>query len=220
MWWSYDIAHEQHDEKGKKRWETVDSATSVEPFALVDADDARCLVGPVKAEVTPTARTVWYGSSSWPAGPPPEKSQILETGSYRYTERLLGVGAQVCVMGELRSHSELGDVNAAIAKKLHEWKQDQPALLARFDADHDGRLNEAEWQTARQAAAEECRTQALQSAITRESVISEPTNGEPFIVAPLSERQLEQREKLFAGLYLVLGLLGVILCGWALQHAI
>jgi hypothetical protein len=219
VWWSYEIAHEEHDAKGRRYWETTDSRSSVEPFALVDADAARCLVGPVKAEITPTLHSVWYGATSWPmAGPPESGGVLLRLGSWRYTERLLGVGAGVCVMGEFRSHSELGDVNAAIAAKLHEWKQDQQALLARFDLDHDGKLSAAEWETVRQAAARESQSETLQSAITRESVISEPSNGEPFLIAPLTEAALERREKLFAGLYLALGLIGVVVCGWAIRH--
>jgi hypothetical protein len=219
VWWAYEIAHEERDSKGNTHWHTTDSGSSVEPFALVDDDDARCLVGPVKAEITPTMRSVWYGSNSWPATGPPESSSLLHFGSWRYTERLLGVGERVCVMGEFRSHSEVGDVNAAILAKLHEWKQDQQALLTRFDLDHDGKLSAAEWEAARAAAAKECQTQAMQSPIVRESVISEPTNGEPFLVAPLSEAALERREKLFAGLYLALGLIGVIVCAWAIRHA-
>jgi hypothetical protein len=219
VWWSYEIAHEERDSKGNRRWSTTDSASSVEPFALLDENDARCLVGPVKAEITPTVRNVWYGATSWPMTGPPEASSLLQQfGSWRYTERLLGVGAHVCVMGEFRSHSEVGDVNGAIAAKLHEWKQDQQALLARFDLDHDGKLSAAEWETVRQAAARESQSETLQSAITRESVISEPSNGEPFLIAPLTEAALERREKLFAGLYLALGLIGVVVCGWAIRH--
>ena len=219
VWWAYEIAHEERDSKGNRRWQTTDSRSSVEPFALVDDDQARCLVGPVKAEITPTVRSVWYGATSWPMSGPPESRSLLRLGSWRYTERLLAVGARVCVLGEFRSHSETGDLNATIAAKLHEWKQDQQSLLARFDLDHDGKLSDAEWDAARQAAARECQTQTLQSAIVRESVISEPTNGEPFLIAPLSEAALERREKLFASLYLALGLAGVIVCAWAMRHA-
>ena len=219
VWWSYEIAHEEHDSKGNRRWVTSDSGASVEPFALVDDDDGQCLVGPVKAEITPTAHNVWYGSTSWPTTAPPESgSLLLHEGGWRYTERLLGVGARVCVMGDFRSHSEVGDVSAAIAAKLHEWKQDQQGLLARFDQDHDGRLSAAEWDAARQAAASECQAQTLQATIARVSVIGEPVNGEPFLIAPLSEAALERREKLFAGLYLALGFVGVLVCAWALRH--
>ena len=219
VWWDYEIAQEQRDSKGNVHWRTVESAASVELFALVDDDDSRCLVGPVQAEVTPTTRNVWYGSESHPAGPPPESTPLLHMGEWRYTERLLGVGERVCVLGEFRSHSEVGDRDAATAAKLHEWKQDQQSLLARFDADHDGKLNAAEWEAARQGAASESQDAMLRSAIARVSVISQPANGEPFLIAPLSAADLEKREKLFAALYFVLGLLGVIVCGWAIRGA-
>ena len=218
VWWAYEIAEEQRDSRDNARWRTVESAASVELFALVDDDGSRCLVGPVSAEITPTVRNVWYGTRARPAGPPPDSSPLLHSGGWRYTERLLGVGERLCVMGELRSRSELGDVNAAAAK-LHEWKQDQSSLLARFDVDHDGKLDAAEWEAARLAAARESQTQTLQSAISRESVISEPANGEPFLIAPLSASQLQKREQLFAGLYFLLGLAGVIVCAWAIANA-
>jgi hypothetical protein len=219
VWWAYEVAEEQRDSKGNAHWHTVESAASVELFALVDDDGSRCLVGPVSAEITPTVRNVWYGTGSRPAGLPPDSSPLLHTGGWRYTERLLGVGERLCVMGELRSHSEVGDVDAAATAKLHEWKQDQRSLLARFDLDHDGKLDAAEWEAARLAAVRDSQTQTLQSAISRESVISEPVNGEPFLIAPLSASQLEKREQLFAGLYFLLGLIGVIVCAWAIGQA-
>ena len=219
VWWSYEIAHEEHDSKGNRRWQTIDSRSSVDTFALIDDDEARCLVGPVKAEITPTVSNVWYGATSWPMAGPPAAAGFLRLGSWRYTERILGVGSRVCVLGELRSHSEVGDPGGRAAAKLHEWKQDQRALLARFDLDHDGKLSDAEWQAAREAAAHESQQQVLESSIARESVISQPLNGEPFLVAPLSESALERREKLFAGLYFGLGLLGVVVCAWAIRHS-
>jgi hypothetical protein len=218
VWWDYQIAREERDSKGRSSWHTIENATSVELFVLEDGD-AQCLVGPVKAEVTPTVHNVWYGPEPRPAGPPPAVNVLLVGGPYRYTERLLGIGAQVSVMGELRSRSETGDLSAATASKLHEWKQDQQSLLARFDLDHDGRLNAAEWEAARAAAARECQTQTLQSAIERESVISEPTNGEPFLIAPMSPESLERREKRYVWFYLVLGIVCVTVCAWALYHA-
>lgn len=219
VWWGYEIAHKERDSKGNARWHTVDRASSVELFVLAD-EDARCLVGPVGAEITATIRDVWYGSASWPtAGPPIGGSGLLHSGDWRYTEKLLGVGERVCVMGEFRSHSETGaNVAAAAAAKLHEWKSDQRALLARFDTDHDGRLDATEWDAARQAAIREVQGEALNSPVSRVSVISQPTNGEPFLVASLSDAQLESRERRFAALDFALGLLFVIVFAWALIH--
>lgn len=218
VWWSYEIAHRERDSKGNTHWRTLESAASVELFVLAD-EDAQCLVGPVKAEITPTLHDVWYGAASRPASPPSGGSALLHSGEWRYTERLLGVGESLCVMGELRSHSETGgDLAAAVAAKLHEWKNDQRSLLERFDADRDGRLDAGEWEAARQAAVREVQAGALASPISRVSVISEPTNGEPFLVAPLTDAQLERRERRFATLDFTLGLLGVIVCAWALVH--
>jgi hypothetical protein len=220
VWWDFQVAEERRDSRGRKYWDTIERATSVEPFVLADAD-SHCLVGPVHADVTPTLHDVWYGESSRPMGPPPlERTALFSSGPYRYTERLLGVGSQLCVLGELRSHSETGDVSAAIAARLHEWKQDQKALLARFDADHDGMLSAAEWDAARAAAARECEAQNLSADIARVSVIAQPSNGRPFLIAPMSPEKLERRERYRAWLYFGCGLLCVVVCAWALTRAL
>lgn len=220
VWWDFVIAQEETDSKGNRHWREAERATSVELFVLQDDDGARCLVGPVTAEVTPTDKNVWYGALPRPVGPLPESHPLLDSGEWRYTERLLEVGAHLCVMGELRSHSEVGDVNAATAQKLREWKQDQQSLLARFDTNHDGRLDAAEWEAARRAAASEAQTQTLGADIARTSVITEPRNGEPFLIAPLSSGELEKRERRYAALYFVVGLIGVCVCAWSLSHVL
>jgi hypothetical protein len=218
VWWDFKIAEERRDSRGRVEWHTVESATSVELFVLAE-DDAECLVGPVKAEVTPSRVNTWYGNSTRPIGGPPVVNTALLMGPYRYTEQLLEVGAQLCVAGELRSHSETGDLAAATAAKLHEWKQDQQGLLARFDADHDGGLSAAEWENARRAAAQECEAQKLQSHIERVSVVSEPADGRPFLISPLGPERMERREKRMAWLYFALGLVCVCVCAWALRQA-
>lgn len=218
VWWDFKVAEQERDSKGRVEWRTVESATSVELFEIAD-DDAQCLVGPVQAEVTPSRVNTWYGNESRPAGPPPPVNTALLMGAYRYTESLLEVGARVCVVGELRSHSETGDLAAATAARLHEWKQDQHSLLARFDADHDGRLSAAEWEAARQAAARECETQKLQSNIERVSVISEPADGRPFLISTAGPERMEKREQRMAWFYFALGLLCVWVCAWALRQA-
>jgi len=218
VWWDFKVAREQRDSRGRAEWHTVETATSVETFVLAD-DDAECLIGPVRAEVTPTVHNTWYGSESRPLSGPPPVNLALLTGPYRYTERLIEVGAALCVIGELRSRSETGDLAAALAAKLHEWKQDPQRLLARFDADHDGQLNAAEWEAARTAAAQECESQKLASDIARVSVISEPADGRPYLIAPLTPEGLERRERLRAWAFLVLGLLCVWGCAWALNKA-
>jgi hypothetical protein len=217
VWWRYEIAHRIRNSKGETRWETIDSGASVSLFALADAD-AECLVGPVNAEITPTLHDVWYGATPRPSGPPALNSGLLDTRDFRYTEWLLRVGDQLSVVGELRSQSEVGDTGAATAALLGRWKHDQQALLARFDRNHDGRIDAVEWDAARQAAAEESGRQSLGTPITRMTVISQPVGGEPFLIAALDDAHLIRREKLHAALYFGLGLLCVLLCAWTIEH--
>jgi E3 Ubiquitin ligase len=219
VWWDFKICHEERDAKGNTRWETVERGSSVELFALVDEDGAQCLVGPVRAEVTPTISNTWYGSTARPSGALPATSKFLNYGEWRYTERLLGVGEQVCVLGELRSHSETGDLNAATAEKLRRWKQDPQALLARFDKNRDGHIDSDEWDAARAAAATEAQQELLNSNISRTSVITEPTNGEPFLVAPLTQSQLVRREQLYAVLFFMLGIASLFVSVWTWEHS-
>ena len=218
VWWDFRVAEQYRDSRGRTEWRTVESATSVELFVLAD-DDAQCLVGPVRAEVTPSRSNTWYGSESRPLSGPPAVNTALLMGSFRYTESLLDVDAELCVAGELRSHSETGDLPAALAAKLHEWKQDPQRLLERFDADRDGQLNAAEWDAARAAAAQECEAQKLSSDIARISVISEPADGRPFLISPRGPAGMEKREWRMAWLYFALGLVCVWVCAWALGKA-
>ena len=68
------------------------------------------------------------------------------------------------------------------------------------------------------AAQRESQTQTLGAQIQRVSIISEPVNGEPFLIAPMSGAQMGQRERRYAALYFVLsGLTGVCVCAWALS---
>jgi hypothetical protein len=218
VWWSFEIAHDEGEQQGRSNWRTVEQAASVELFMLIDEDEARCLVGPVRAEITPTLRSLWYGEEPRPSAPPPALAPPVRYGAFRYRESLLEVGAQLSVLGELRSHSETGDVDRATLEKLRAWKQDQAQLLARFDANHDGHLDGVEWEAARASAAAEAQRQVLSSDIARVSIISQPANGEPFLIAPLSPAQLVRRERLLAVLYLLLGLAAVYLCAYGLRQ--
>jgi hypothetical protein len=218
VWWRYNVEQKFRNAKGETRWESIDSGTSIDLFVLADTD-AQCLVGPVNAEITPTTHDVWYGTDPRPRGPPPKDRGFLHSGDYRYTESLLSPGDQLSVLGELRSHSEGSSTDATAAALLKSWKQDQQTLLARFDQNHDGKIDAAEWDAVRQAAIKEAQSQTLNTPITRMSVISQPTNGEPFLIAAMDDVHLVRREKVHAVLFLGLGLLCVALCAWAIEQA-
>lgn len=218
VWWSFDVEEKQRNAKGETTWRSINSASSITPFLLADGD-GECLVGPVNAEITPTCHDVWYGDEPMPSGPPTGSRGFLSTDHYRYTERLLCAGDQLSVTGELRSNSEIETSDAASAALLRQWKSDQPALLARFDQNHDGKIDAAEWENARAAAAAESRGHTLSSAIVRTSIIGEPTHGEPFLIAPMDSTHLVRREKLFAAMFFAVGIVCAGLCAWAIEHA-
>lgn len=217
VWWSYSVDEKKRNAKGETNWDTINSATSITPFVLADAD-GECLVGPVNAEITPSIHDVWYGDEPLPQGPP-APSGFMISDAYRYTERLLREGDQLSVTGELRSNSEISNGDAAAAKLLHQWKSDQATLLTRFDKNHDGKIDAAEWEDVRRTAASESQANTLQSAIVRTSCISEPSRGEPFLIAPMDSSHLVKREQRHAVMFFTIGALCAGLCAWAIEYA-
>ena len=105
VWWDYKVEYHTVAGNDRREWRVVDRATSVAPFCLRDGD-SECLVGPVGAEVTPTSNETWYGDTARPGLLPDSQARGWSPNrDYRYTERVIGPGAHLTVMGELRSRS-------------------------------------------------------------------------------------------------------------------
>lgn len=200
-WWRYKI--EERSRAGRSRsWSTVDSGTSEVPFVLDDGT-GRCLIDPRGAEVFPGATSVWYGPEAWPNGRIPDGTGAfgwlvdkLLTGRYRYTEHRLEQHEHVYAIGAFRSlgGASIEDPDAAAAELLHAWKQDQAALLARFDGNHDGALSSAEWEQARAAA----RRQILENRSAEVqppslNVLADPGDGRSFLLAASDGESLARR---------------------------
>jgi hypothetical protein len=203
VWWDYKVEEGQRTNSGSRRyWHVVDRATSAAPFSLSDAD-GKCLVGPVGAEVTPTWHRTWYSDDR----------------DYRYTERLIAPGAQLTVLGALRSHSAVESIEQEVGKIVVGWKQNQATLLAKFDRNHDGQLDAEEWEAVRAAARAQAEAN-LASEDARESVVGQTTHGEPFLIVPLDGKRLVKREKHRAALALAASVLLALLTAWAAQKAL
>jgi E3 Ubiquitin ligase len=220
VWWDYRIEQRHSVSANRSGWTVVERATSVAPFTLRDAD-GECLVGPVGADVIPTSHKIWYGDSSRPSGLNADAVQpILGLGSrYRYTERLIALGARLTVLGELRSRSTVESIDDAVRKTLDEWKSDQQSLLGKFDRDHDGQLDAVEWEAARAAARAQVES-TVGSRQARESVVGQATHGEPFVIAPLDGEHLVRREKHRVAVAFVASVLLAALTAWAAQKAL
>lgn len=218
VWWDYRVDYREKSEKGATLHRAIEQATSVTPFVLNDAD-GECLVGPVGAEVTATINDRWRGNTPRPTSLPYFQSGFLlaGTGDYVYHERLISPGSRLSVLGELRSHTEFGAVDEKTKEILRLWKLNQPALLRRFDRNHDGQIDASEWDAARAAAHAEAEATVLHSPIERVGVVGQTTHGEPFLIAPLDGRRLVRREQRHAALLLVASVLLLALCLWAIS---
>jgi hypothetical protein len=197
-WWRYEI--EDRGRRGGSR--SVDSGTSVQPFVLDDGT-GQCLIDPRGAEVFPSVTTVWYGSEEWPQERIPGGGGMLgwlldriPTGRYRYTEHRLQIQEHVCALGAFRSEGGISvdDPDAAITDLLHQWKQDQAALLQRFDTNHDGTLSAAEWELARAAARKQVMDgRAADTRTPSLHVLAEPMDGRCFLLAACEGGSLARR---------------------------
>jgi len=218
VWWDYRIEHRRTNGNSSKSWHVVDSASSVAPFSLSDGD-GECLVGPVGAVVTPTSHETWYGDTPRPPCLPGVEGRGWRPEcDYRYTERVIGPGTHLTVLGELRSRSVVESIEREVGKVVVEWKHDQAGLLARFDHNHDGQLDAEEWEAARAAAREQVEA-SLGSKESRVSVVGQTTHGEPFLITPLDGKRLVTHEKHRAALALAASVALALLTAWAAQKA-
>jgi hypothetical protein len=184
VWWKYSVRPQN------RRSGVSQSDTSTTSFLLID-EAATCLIDPAGADVEPSDRRVWSADQN------------------RYVEEIIVEDARLSVLGELRSDaaSVPNCLEDEVAAKLAEWKADQATLLARFDANHDGHIDPAEWERARAAARAEVQHERLQQAPAEAMRrVDKPTEGRPYLIAALSPEKLAAKDG-----YRALGSLGLTL---------
>lgn len=197
LWYRYKT--EQRTSNNK--WKTIDSGESNDSFLLRD-DTGDCVVDPEYAEIITKHRDQWH------------------EGDYRYTEWKLINSDYLYVIGEFRTRSSAMefDSRAEFNALLAEWKQDKPALHARFDLDGNGTLDMQEWMLARSAAKREIGKKLREAQATPTiNIICRPHDGKLFLISNLKQNDLSRRYLLWAWAHLVIffGALGGI--GWLLQ---
>ena len=198
VWWRYRISKRTQRGTGKSRrdgWQTVASGTSSVAF-LLDDDTGQCIVQPDGADVVPTESTTWYGDTPWPASGPDKRLSLTGGRSYRYVEDRIYEHERLYALGEFRSTaaSSEPDHQAELSQVLAEWKQDQPALLQRFDRDGDGRINVAEWEAARQAARHTLAERSAERPPRQNyHVLCRPDSDRLFLLAALPPGDLSRR---------------------------
>jgi hypothetical protein len=216
VWWRYKI--EERDLSSRSRsWRTIDSGTSETPF-LLDDGTGQCLIDPRGAEIEGPTSTVWFGDSAQPGARIPNGPGIFGAFEhllqamqrYRYTEQRLQPGDRIYAIGDFRARGgvDAPDADAELTSVLRRWKQDQAALLGRFDTNHDGVLSGTEWEVARAAAREAVVAQRLaQPVAAKVNVLAKPSDGRNFLVAAVARPTLARRFR-FQALASLVGFLG------------
>lgn len=222
-WYSFKVEEHRRNSKGGGRWRSIRSGKSKELFLLRD-DTGECVIDPEGALVTPSNKTVWYaGSRDWPFGTPaPTQRSLFSSARYRFTEEFIQVADHLYALGDFRSEGgghHLPDMGAEVRELLAQWKQDQTALLERFDHNRDGKIDQQEWEHVRRAAEQEAQRQVRE----RQSgpvmhVLRKPKHGRrPYILSTLPQDALSTRYRRYAIGSLAGFILGGIASTWILS---
>lgn len=198
LWYRYQI-----EQRGaKNEWKTIESGESSGSFILQD-DTGDCVVDPEYAEIVTKHRDQW------------------QEGSYRYTEWKLIGSDSLYVIGEFRTRSVAVefDSRAELNALLAEWKQDMPALHARFDLNSDGKLDMNEWMLARQAAKREVAKKKREVLAQPDiHLIGQPRDGKLFLLSNLTPEKLSRRYLIWAWAHVVIFFSALGGMGWLLQQ--
>lgn len=239
-WWRFKVERRETvtvNGKRKNVWRTLEREVSEALFLLRDPT-GDCLIDPDHADVHPDQQQTWYGASPRPLHPPRASRLLWSSGHYRYTQATISVGARLYALGTFRTLDDFHngavlreDVRQLTAERLREWKQDQAALIERFDANRDGVVDSGEWAAARAAAETEIRAEIeaelaadgpgdgpnRDAALAGHHLLSRPRDGRPFILSTLSERTLVRRYRIGTALGISLALTGFSLLLLALK---
>ena len=197
VWWHYRI--EQRVSSGRNnRWQTLRNETSGELF-LIEDDTGACVVDPDHADVYPSESQTWYGNSPMPEGGP--GLGIMSLGAqYRYVERRMHDNDPLYALGFFHTQGPvtMGDIDEEVRQQLLEWKRDQVWLKQHFDTNHDGVVDQQEWEAAQQEA-RRLVMEREREAMGRPpvSMLSHPKDDRPFILSTLPQRKLETRLRLY-----------------------
>ncbi len=187
------------NDRTQTRWNVVYRNNSDHWFKLTDGVN-NCYVNPDDAEVNGNEKLVWYGNTEWPT-----RTQILEsqsivnamTNNYRYSEWLILPGQPLYILGQFSTWSAAAEHSArdVMINLINDWKQDQQTLHNRFDSNKDGKIDQEEWESARQMAQSEAQKIHDQLALEPDSnIIAKPGNAaKPFIISVYPQALLAQK---------------------------
>jgi len=194
VWWHCRVV-----DTSDKHNDVLIDAASEDLFYLSDTT-GDCIVDPVGANVEPNISRSWRGHARKPLHLPRSRwDAFFSSGKYRYSEQLVTEDALLTAKGWFRTQAavQASDESRDLAALLGDWKRDRGELLRRFDANHNGRIDPEEWETARTAALEEIRAlRAEQQALPDLDVLGRPPDQREFLLAAVPRQTLLERYRL------------------------
>jgi len=201
VWYWYQVEEKQSNYVRGKRitnWRVAETGISEGLFCLQGITGS-AIINPDDAEVLPSKREVWYGSTPYPQSG--SKSFLatswLMGGRYRYCEKRIHEGDPLYVLGALNSLRRLSasSLDEKVAALLRHWKKIPAEILQRFDADKNRHLDEKEWAIAVATAEKEIETEQLNAAIgTVDNLIEKPLDArQPYLLSAIGQQDLIKR---------------------------
>lgn len=166
-WWSY--------RKEDLEARVVESRKSDDLFLIRDKSGA-CAIDPREAEI------IGAETESW------------SEGAHGFSESVIRVGQPLYALGLFMTAHDHGDrsFRRDVGTLISTWKLNRLELARRFDANRDGTLDDAEWDAAWQAAADEVRRRRSQHDPVLH-ILCRPRDRRPYLLSVLGQRRLTGR---------------------------
>jgi hypothetical protein len=225
VWYRYAVEQTTRDASDDSEgWRVIESGVSEAIFHLADTS-GMCIVDPDGAEVTPSVKLCWRGSTARPLYTPKHTGfwdKWLSFGVYRYTECRLHEYDSLYAVGQFIrvGDGEPAGISEATRDVLARWKRDRGWLLREFDANRDGKIDLDEWENVRQAAEREVLNtweERQDNQQAEMNLLKKPAYGRPYLLSAISQEAMISacRRKAAQGIagFLLFGLACVWLLG-------
>lgn len=194
VWYRFQI-QKKHKSGKETTWRTIQSGQHPGPLLIRDAT-GECFINLHRAAIYPAIKTAWYGMSRYPSKLSVERmDSLLQFGDYRYQEEIILKNSPLYAMGSFKTVRQIDQNHQedVVKKIIGDWKQDYKSLLAKFDKNGDGTLDEKEWKLVRLAA-------QLEAEDIRKTMLAAPDlhtlekqGSYPLIVAADDQKGLARR---------------------------
>lgn len=152
------------------------------------------------------------------------RKDVHSEGDRRTTQWSFIRNDPVYVLGEFATLGSIDpdfDVTTQVRDLLAEWKRDREKLLARFDANRDGEICLAEWETARAAAKKEVlavRDEAM--AAPEAHIVRKPMDGRLYLISDLDPDRIARHFRLWSWFHGLLFIGGAGALAWLGRHGL